>query len=119
MVAPAILFLASKIEEEPLKLRFIVNSCLSKFENAESAAWNPTPENDVPPSKQYRQWEKEVLIAEEIVLETLCFDMGVEQPWVVFRRCVAGVQWVGELREDVVAELGWALANETYVDWRA
>jgi hypothetical protein len=40
-MAGTILFLASKIEEEPLKLRYIVNSCLERFQNAGSQGWHP------------------------------------------------------------------------------
>lgn len=66
------------------------------------------------------------------MLETLCFDMGIEQPWVVLRRSIRGLDALpidditagsrdqGEARaqrgptinEAVVSELGWAFLNE-------
>ena len=64
------------------------------------------------------------MATEEVVLETLCFDMGIEQPWVVLRRSISGMddlsiiegQTGGEeghkITEHIVAELGWALLNE-------
>lgn len=81
----------------------------------------------------YQKWEKEILATEEIVLETLCFDMGIEQPWVVLQRSLRGLddlplnqaesskqaeqraQSIEKLSEAVVAELGWAILNEAYV----
>ena len=81
----------------------------------------------------YQKWEKDILATEEIVLETLCFDMGIEQPWVVLQRSLRGLddlplnqaesskqaeqraQSIEKLSEAVVAELGWAILNEAYV----
>jgi hypothetical protein len=81
----------------------------------------------------YQKWEKDILATEEIVLETLCFDMGIEQPWVVLQRSLRGLddlplnqaesskqaeqraQSIEQLSEAVVAELGWAILNEAYV----
>jgi len=41
-MAATMLFLASKIEEEPLKLRHIVNTCLQKWEeHGHRLIWNP------------------------------------------------------------------------------
>jgi hypothetical protein len=48
-------------------------------------------DKQIPPSLEYRRWEKEILATEEIVLETLCFDMGIEQPWVILRRSIRGM----------------------------
>ncbi|KAK4685715.1 hypothetical protein P7C73_g4427, partial [Tremellales sp. Uapishka_1] len=46
LIAPTILFLASKIEEQPLKLRHIVNACLDKFE-INAVPWHPSENKDV------------------------------------------------------------------------
>ncbi|EIW66041.1 hypothetical protein TREMEDRAFT_35438 [Tremella mesenterica DSM 1558] len=91
VIAPTLLFLASKIEEEPCKLRYICNACLVKFDGDEHGAWHPNEENDIPPSREYRRWEKDILSCEEIVLETLCFDMDIEQPWVVLWYATRGL----------------------------
>lgn len=42
------------------------------------------------PSPEYQRWERNILSTEEIVLDALCFDMSVEQPWVVLRRALSG-----------------------------
>lgn len=44
LIAPTILFLASKIEEEPIKLRHIVNNCLDKWDPA-ADKWIVDPNN--------------------------------------------------------------------------
>jgi hypothetical protein len=146
LIAGTILFLASKIEEEPLKLRYICNSCLDRFSKTPEQGWHPgqsenpasllskvpvrLADRQPPPSPAYQRWEKDILATEEIVLETLCFDMGVEQPWVVLQRSLRGLddlplnqaesskqaedraQAIEKLSEAVVAELGWAMLNE-------
>ncbi|WVR08849.1 hypothetical protein IAU60_005907 [Kwoniella sp. DSM 27419] len=90
VVAATILFLACKIEEEPLKLRHIVNCCIAKFD-PNARGWHPDRDPQEQPSREYREWEKEILALEEIVLEATCFDMGIEQPWVVLARAVKGL----------------------------
>lgn len=73
---------------------------------------------------------------EEVVLEALCFDMVVEQPWPVLRRSIRGLDafWAdkpasgdamdvdsgepapeSEASEAVVTELGWVLLNEGFL----
>jgi hypothetical protein len=41
LMAGTILFLASKIEEEPLKLRYICNACLDRFHDSPGSGWHP------------------------------------------------------------------------------
>ncbi|WRT69305.1 uncharacterized protein IL334_006289 [Kwoniella shivajii] len=94
MIAPTILFLATKIEEEPLKLRHIVNACIGKFEPPGSKGWFPDLNAHEQPPREYRTWEKSILAIEEIVLEALCFDMAVDQPWVILRRAIRGLDEV-------------------------
>lgn len=60
-MAGTILFLASKIEEEPLKLRHICNTCLVKFENDPEGGWHPSDDHGVnpdPPLSSSRSWMK-------------------------------------------------------------
>lgn len=42
------------------------------------------------PSEEYRRWERDILATEELVLEALCFDTRVEQPWPLLRRSTKG-----------------------------
>lgn len=137
------LFLASKIEEAPLRLRHIVNACLAKFEPS-AKIWDPERDNEMQPP-EYRRWEKDILATEEVALETLCFDMVVQQPWPVLWSAVRGLNALrepmakpteaegsaavenGEIgtsgtskgksraTEEVVTELGWSLLNEGFL----
>ncbi|BEI85221.1 hypothetical protein CcaverHIS002_0506220 [Cutaneotrichosporon cavernicola] len=128
-VAPIILFLASKVEEAPLKLRHIINATLTKFEPG-APLWEPSSNDDVNPQPlEYRRWEKEILATEEVVVEALCFDFAVDQPWPILRAAVRGIDhlWAneeGELAngvrkrratEEVINELGWVMLNEGYL----
>lgn len=155
ILAATIFFLASKVEEQAVKLRHIVNACLLKFEKLrEDKMWDPHRPGDVSvllwvrsqgaqvvcsthteqpgPGTQYRRWEAEILAAEEIVLETLCFDLGVEQPWALLQKSIRGLDSLrsGELGdpagdeaqwqapqdllpgEGMILEIGWTLLNE-------
>ncbi|WVQ92989.1 hypothetical protein IAU59_000052 [Kwoniella sp. CBS 9459] len=91
LIAATILFLAAKIEEEPLKLRHIVNVSIQKFEGPMVRGWEPDRNPNDQPSLEYRRWEKDILSLEEIVLEATCFDMAIEQPWVILRRATKGL----------------------------
>ncbi|KAL7421109.1 hypothetical protein Q5752_003993 [Cryptotrichosporon argae] len=138
LIATTMLFLASKIEEEPLRVRHIINHALDKFEPG-APMWMPSPDQNVPAPLEYQRWERDVLAAEEAALEALCFDMSIEQPWTALRRAVRGMDrwWLDPLEaggsgsvsgggtdaagvkgkaratERNVLEGGWALLNET------
>jgi hypothetical protein len=84
------LFLASKVEESPLRLRHIVNACLAKFEPS-ARLWEPEAGGGGQQPLEYKRWEKDILATEEVALEALCFDMVVEQPWPILRHGVQGL----------------------------
>ncbi|WVF65324.1 hypothetical protein IAT40_000050 [Kwoniella sp. CBS 6097] len=97
LIAATTLFLAAKIEEEPLKLRHIVNVSIQKFEGPMIRGWEPDRNPNDQPSLEYRRWEKDILSLEEIVLEATCFDMAIEQPWVILRQATKGLDQLGSL----------------------
>lgn len=48
LVTPTIFFLAAKVEEQPVKLRYITNACLQKYLHLDSSKfWDPHAENAV------------------------------------------------------------------------
>lgn len=48
LVTPTIFFLAAKVEEQPVKLRYITNACLQKYLNLDSSKlWDPHAESGV------------------------------------------------------------------------
>ncbi|ORX39216.1 cyclin-like protein [Kockovaella imperatae] len=115
LVAPAMLFLASKIAEDSLKLRYIVNACLSKWEPG-ALPWEPDPNNKdtyPPQSLEYKRWEREILIVEELALEALCFDMAIINHWTIFRRAILNLngEAVPKWMKVNGLELGWGLFN--------
>ena len=106
LMAPTMLFLAAKIEEEPLKLRYIVNTCLAKWVK-NPVLWEPdrgskdvslaqTHSNSAyqQQSRDYQAWEREILAAEEMALDALCFDMNVDHPRRVLQRGLIAVEAV-------------------------
>lgn len=109
LIAPTILFLASKVEEDPMRLRHIINACLQKFEPG-SPIWEPQGDNDIQPL-EHRRWEKELLAIEEVALEALCFDMIVEQPWPILWQAVKGLNTVWDEPESSAAAEARAAAN--------
>lgn len=71
-------------------------------------------QNYPPQSKEYQGWEKEILAAEEMILDALCFDLIVKNPWVHLHNSTAdltlaeGSQGSGALRR-VLLETSKAL----------
>ena len=54
---------------------------------------------------------------EEMALEALCFDMGVEQPWTILKRSVTGLNgWTGNtlIRDAAESSGDAALREEMY-----
>ncbi|WVQ63659.1 uncharacterized protein L199_001812 [Kwoniella botswanensis] len=134
LIAPTILFLATKIEEEPLKLRHIVNSCIAKFEPQGARGWYPDNNPHEQPPREYRTWERSILATEEVLLEALCFDMAVDQPYPTLLRSVSGLDEIiskmlsngidsngivigtkskEKLSEGRITEIGWTVTSES------
>ncbi|OWZ75636.1 hypothetical protein C365_06205 [Cryptococcus neoformans Bt85] len=94
LMAATLLWMASKLEENQLKVRHLVNVCLDKYEQSKPSYWRiqwRPMENGQDPSDGYRFWEKRIVVGEQLALEALCFDLFVEQPWVIIRRAIDGL----------------------------
>ncbi|KAL0247856.1 hypothetical protein I308_103934 [Cryptococcus tetragattii IND107] len=94
LMAATLLWMASKLEENQLKVRHLVNVCLDKYEQSKPLHWRiqwRPMENGQDPSDGYRFWEKRIVVGEQLALEALCFDLFVEQPWVIIRRAIDGL----------------------------
>ncbi|WVQ81286.1 hypothetical protein IAT38_003409 [Cryptococcus sp. DSM 104549] len=118
LVAATVLWIASKVEEYPFKLRFLVNAVLQRFypHDRNFAAWQAkSSSKSAPrPSEGYNQWEAKILAAEMVMVEALCFDFIVEQPWVVLRRSTRGLD---ELVKEKYGPLAYAREHPAN-DWR-
>jgi hypothetical protein len=81
-LAPTCLFLAGKAEETYRKVTLIVEATMAVMdktpqgkEMTEARCYRPDIQ-----SKEWNRWRECILLYEERLLETLCFDLIVEQP---------------------------------------
>lgn len=81
-MAPTCIFLACKVEEYHRKLHGIIQATMAVLdrspaglEAAEARTFEPDEKSD-----EYRRWKELILLYEERLLETLCFDLIIEHP---------------------------------------
>lgn len=72
-IATTALFLASKVEETPRKLKDVV---IEAYKTQHTGAKVPEPE-----SRDLYERREKVLISERILLQTLGFDLSIEHPY--------------------------------------
>jgi cyclin T len=72
-IATTALFLASKVEETPRKLKDVVTEAYKTQYKG-----TPVPE---PESRELYERKEKVLISERILLQTLGFDLSIEHPY--------------------------------------
>ena len=72
-VAATCLFLASKVEETPKKLKDVVATYFVVHQKRDQ----PPPEND----KEFFEMKERILIAERVLLQALNFDLSVDHPY--------------------------------------
>ncbi|KAM4700181.1 cyclin-T1 [Discoglossus pictus] len=78
-VAPAALFLAAKVEEQPRKLEYVikvVHACLNPLD--------PAPDTR---SEAYLQQAQDLVILESIILQTLGFEITIDHPHTHVVKC--------------------------------
>ncbi|KAG0184198.1 hypothetical protein DFQ28_011611 [Apophysomyces sp. BC1034] len=72
-IAATSLYVASKVEETPRRIKDFVNACAQKAQKNDALRL----EED---SKDFMKWKDTMLHYEVILLETLCFDLAIEHP---------------------------------------
>eukprot|EP00962_Isochrysis_galbana_P031011 scaffold10084_cov139-Isochrysis_galbana.AAC.10 len=72
-IATTALFLASKVEETPRKLKDVVTEAYKTQYKS-----TPVPETE---SRELYERKEKVLISERILLQTLGFDLSIEHPY--------------------------------------
>lgn len=78
-IATASLFLAAKVEEQPRKLEHVIRVAqLCLFKNQ--------PPLD-PRSETYQEQAQEIVVNENVLLQTLGFDVGIEHPHTYVVKC--------------------------------
>jgi len=102
-VAAFSLFLATKTEENCRKMKELIVAC------CRVAQKNPNLEVD-DSSKDYWRWRDTILMNEDVLLETLCFDLTVESPHKILFELLKdlGVEHNKKLRN-----AAWAFVNDS------
>uniref|UniRef100_A0A3Q0R7U4 Cyclin T1 n=1 Tax=Amphilophus citrinellus TaxID=61819 RepID=A0A3Q0R7U4_AMPCI len=102
VIAPAALFLAAKVEEQPRKLEHVIkvaHACLNPQE--------PSP--DVR-SDAYLQQAQDLVILESIILQTLAFEITIDHPHTHVVKCTQLVRASKDL-----AQTSYFMATNRYV----
>ncbi|CAH7671068.1 hypothetical protein PPACK8108_LOCUS5833 [Phakopsora pachyrhizi] len=82
------LFLATKVEEVPRKLEYIVREYLRINKNGdEIQPGNLTPDD----SEESASFKQQILYFEGILLQTLCFDLAVNHPYTTLIQTVKNI----------------------------
>uniref|UniRef100_A0A4W6D2R2 Cyclin T1 n=1 Tax=Lates calcarifer TaxID=8187 RepID=A0A4W6D2R2_LATCA len=103
VIAPAALFLAAKVEEQPRKLEHVIkvaHACLNPQE--------PSP--DVR-SDAYLQQAQDLVILESIILQTLAFEITIDHPHTHVVKCTQLVRASKDL-----AQTSYFMATNRYMD---
>lgn len=101
-VAATAVFLATKCEETVRKLRDIVIACCQVALKNDKLVVDEQ-------SKEYWRWRDVVLYTEETLLEALCFDLNVLQPYASLKRF-----WRQFGADPTLARTAWAFANDSF-----
>lgn len=98
VIGIACLFLASKVEETPKKLRYFVKIAIQLKKNI------PDPD-----SKELDELEEKVLVAEKLVLKTIAFDLTIIHP---YNDLIAYLKKF-ELSNNTISQVSWNIINDT------
>jgi protein BUR2 len=101
-IAATALFLATKVEENCRKMKELVVACCRVAQKQPSLIVDEQ-------SKEYWKWRDTILHNEDLLLEALCFDLQLEQPYRILFEflCYFGVQNDKNLRN-----VSWAYLND-------
>lgn len=96
------LFLATKVEESTRKIRDIVISCVK------TALKNPTL-HITESSREFGRWKDLIVVNEELLLETLTFDLTLESPYTT----LSSVADFLKIPDTSVRKGAWAFVNDS------
>uniref|UniRef100_A0A8C9VEC8 Cyclin T1 n=1 Tax=Scleropages formosus TaxID=113540 RepID=A0A8C9VEC8_SCLFO len=103
VIAPATLFLAAKVEEQPRKLEHVIkvaHACLNPQD--------PSPDTR---SDAYLQQAQDLVILESIILQTLAFEITIDHPHTHVVKCTQLVRASKDL-----AQTSYFMATNRCVD---
>jgi len=99
-VAYACLFLASKVEESPIKLRDLIQIMYQEKKKMKVSVDSP----------EFNYWRKEILEKERNVLQTLGFDFQIEHP---YSNMLAKVKQLQHEHQKRLAQFSWNFINDS------
>ncbi|KAI9803021.1 MAG: hypothetical protein M1825_002254 [Sarcosagium campestre] len=103
--AATCIFLASKVEENCRKMKELIVAC------ARVAQKNPQLAIDEQ-SKEYWRWRDTLLHNEDLLLETLCFDLSLEPP---YKTLYSSLHRFSVQDNKPLRNAGWAYLNDSNV----
>ncbi|SPO26372.1 related to C-type cyclin [Ustilago trichophora] len=112
-MAATCVFLACKVEESHRKLPSVIDAAMASFDRspAGNQRWMERSFRADPSSKEFARWRDIILLSEETLLETLCFDLIVEHPHEIL------VKACSRLSVDTpLVRLAWTILNDCLRD---
>ncbi|SNX85042.1 related to C-type cyclin [Melanopsichium pennsylvanicum] len=108
-MAATCVFLACKVEESHRKLPSVIEAAMASFDKSPAGTqrWAERTLRADPSSKDFARWRDIILLSEETLLETLCFDLIVEHPHEIL------VKACSRLSVDaILMRLAWTILND-------
>lgn len=99
MVGLAALFLATKVEETPRRLKDVID-------RAFDMCHSPLD----PVSQKYNVYRSEILTCEKSLLQTIAFDLSIDHPYKYILDFITAV--CGNEPDKVLAQLAWNFIND-------
>lgn len=104
-VAATALFLATKVEENYRKMKELVVACCRVAQKQPNLVVDEQ-------SKEYWKWRDTILHNEDLLLEALCFDLQLEQP---YRVLFDFLRFYGVQENKPLRNASWAFLNDSLV----
>ncbi|KIV94891.1 hypothetical protein PV10_02612 [Exophiala mesophila] len=104
-VAATALFLATKVEENYRKMRELVVACCRVAQKQPNLVVDEQ-------SKEYWKWRDTILHNEDLLLESLCFDLQLEQP---YRILLDFLRYYGVQEKKPLRNTSWAFLNDSLI----
>lgn len=104
-VAATAIFLATKVEENYRKMRELVVACCRVAQKQPNLVVDEQ-------SKEYWKWRDTILHNEDLLLEALCFDLQLEQP---YRILLDFLRFYGVQENKQLRNTSWAFLNDALV----
>ena len=102
-VAATCLFLATKVEENCRKMKELVVACVKVAQK------NPSKVVDEQ-DKEFWRWKDNILQSEDVLLESVCFDLSVDPP---YKTLFDFLVYFGEDENKKLRNTAWAFVNDS------